>query len=64
MHMDEIITEADRVGSGKETETWHRAEAGFLHFAKFCYRIQRDLRISSLNLDFQVIIKLFAKQGG
>ena len=47
----------DRVGSGRETETGHGVEVGFLHFAKFWYRVQRDLRISGLNLDFRVVIK-------
>lgn len=40
------------------TETGHGVDAGFLDFAKFCYRIQRNLRILSLNLDFQVVIKV------
>lgn len=63
--MYEIITEVDGVGSGRETETGHRVEAGFLHFAKFCYRIKRDLRILGLHLDFQVVqgLCLLNKEG-
>lgn len=59
LHAYEIITEVDGVGSGRETETGHGVEVGFLHFAGvFCYRIQRDLGILGLHLDFQVVIKL------
>lgn len=57
--MYEIVTEQDRVGSGKEEGTGHGLEAGSLHSATFCYRVQRNLRILSLNLDFQVVMKVY-----
>lgn len=44
--------------SRRWTETGHWVDAGFLHFAVFGHRIQRNLRILSLNLDFQVVIKI------
>lgn len=52
----------DRIGTEKETGTGRKLEAGLLHTAKFCYRVQRNLRILrilNLNLHFQVVMKVY-----